>query len=100
MLSLGVALVLTVPVILYPSTEMLEVWLDERTDERLRKIEADASMTSTSFQHLGGPQPLSFMYFCSVWIGTKEKYNGRHSFFESHQSIMHLPLPVPTILPS
>jgi hypothetical protein len=71
MLSLGVALVLTVPVILYPSTEMLEVWLDERTDEhtdeRLRKIEADgASMTSTSFQHLGGPQPLSFMYFCSV----------------------------------
>lgn len=58
MLSLGVALVLTVPVILYPSTEMLEVWLDERTDERLRKMEADASMKSSSFQHPGGPQPV------------------------------------------
>ena len=43
MLSLGVALVLTLPVILYPSTEMLEVWLDERNDERRRKKEAAAS---------------------------------------------------------
>lgn len=42
MLSLGVALVLTLPVILYPSTEMLEVWLDERNDERRRKLEAAA----------------------------------------------------------
>ncbi|KAL9189141.1 hypothetical protein ACHAXT_011631 [Thalassiosira profunda] len=40
MLSLGVALILTLPVILYPSTEMLEVWLDERNDERRRRIEA------------------------------------------------------------
>jgi hypothetical protein len=39
MLSLGVALVLTLPVILYPSTQMLEIWLDERNDERQRKIE-------------------------------------------------------------
>ncbi|KAL7538518.1 hypothetical protein ACHAXR_010949 [Thalassiosira sp. AJA248-18] len=45
MLSLGIALVLTLPVILYPSTEMLEVWLDERSDERRRKMEA-ASMMS------------------------------------------------------
>ncbi len=40
MLSLGIALVLTLPVILYPSTQMLEIWLDERNDERQRKIEA------------------------------------------------------------
>mmetsp|Transcript_13285 Transcript_13285/g.30528 ORF Transcript_13285/g.30528 Transcript_13285/m.30528 type:complete len:927 (-) Transcript_13285:103-2883(-) len=39
MLSLGVALVLTLPVILYPSTEMLEVWLDERDDERRKRKE-------------------------------------------------------------
>ena len=45
MLSLGIALVLTVPVILYPSTEMLEVWLDERKDER-EKAEAAATMRS------------------------------------------------------
>ena len=38
MLSLGVALILTLPVILYPSTEMLEIWLDEREDERRRKM--------------------------------------------------------------
>jgi hypothetical protein len=31
MLSLGVALVLTLP--LFPSTQLLEVWLDDRTDE-------------------------------------------------------------------
>jgi len=43
MLSLGIALVFTVPVILYPSTEMLEVWLDERKDER-EKAEAVATM--------------------------------------------------------
>jgi len=42
MLSLGVALVLTLPVILYPSTEMLEVWLDERNDERRRKMDLAA----------------------------------------------------------
>lgn len=42
MLSLGVALVLTLPVILYPSTEMLEIWLDERADEKRRKLEAEA----------------------------------------------------------
>jgi len=42
MLSLGVSLVFTLPVILYPSTEMLEVWLDERNDERHRKMEAVA----------------------------------------------------------
>ena len=45
MLSLGIALVLTLPVILYPSTEMLEVWLDERKDERRRKMEAAAMMS-------------------------------------------------------
>ena len=39
MLSLGIALILTLPVILYPSTEMLEVWLDERDDERRRRKE-------------------------------------------------------------
>lgn len=39
MLSLGVALILTLPVILYPSTEMLEVWLDERDDERRKRME-------------------------------------------------------------
>ncbi|KAL3765584.1 hypothetical protein ACHAWO_003876 [Cyclotella atomus] len=42
MLSLGVALVLTLPVILYPSTEMLEIWLDERADEKRRKLEREA----------------------------------------------------------
>jgi hypothetical protein len=42
MLSLGVALVLTLPVILYPSTEMLEIWLDERADEKRRKLEMEA----------------------------------------------------------
>ena len=39
MLSLGVALVLTLPLILFPSTQLLEVWLDDRTDERRRKVE-------------------------------------------------------------
>jgi len=43
MLSLGVALVLTLPVILYPSTEMLEVWLDERNDERRKRMEQAAA---------------------------------------------------------
>jgi len=38
MLSLGVALILTLPVILFPSTQMLEIWLDEREDERQRKM--------------------------------------------------------------
>jgi len=46
MLSLGVALILTLPVILYPSTEMLEVWLDERNDERRRKIEQAAEASA------------------------------------------------------
>ena len=46
MLSLGIALVLTLPVILYPSTQMLEVWLDDRNDERRRKMEAASMMTS------------------------------------------------------
>jgi len=50
MLSLGVALVLTLPVILYPSTEMLEVWLDERNDERRRKSEAAAAAAMMSHQ--------------------------------------------------
>jgi hypothetical protein len=39
MLSLGVALVLTLPLILFPSTQLLEVWLDDRTEERRRKVE-------------------------------------------------------------
>ena len=43
MLSLGVALVLTLPVILYPSTEMLEIWLDERADVKRRKLETEAA---------------------------------------------------------
>lgn len=34
MLSLAVALILTLPVILFPSTEMLEIWLDERDEKR------------------------------------------------------------------
>jgi len=38
MLSLGVALILTLPVILFPSTQMLEIWLDEKEDERQRKM--------------------------------------------------------------
>ncbi|KAL7443643.1 hypothetical protein ACHAXH_009502 [Discostella pseudostelligera] len=46
MLSLGVALVLTLPVILYPSTQMLEIWLDERNDERQKKIEAGNTISA------------------------------------------------------
>ncbi|KAL3778863.1 hypothetical protein ACHAW5_009342 [Stephanodiscus triporus] len=46
MLSLGIALVLTLPVILYPSTQMLEVWLDDRNDERRRKMVAASTMPS------------------------------------------------------
>lgn len=40
MLSLAVALILTLPVILYPSTEMLEIWLDEREEKRRKRMEA------------------------------------------------------------
>jgi len=39
MLSLAVALILTLPVILYPSTEMLEIWLDEREEKRRKRTE-------------------------------------------------------------
>jgi len=39
MLSLAVALILTLPVILYPSTEMLEIWLDEREEKRRKRVE-------------------------------------------------------------
>ncbi|KAL7481797.1 hypothetical protein ACHAW6_007472 [Cyclotella cf. meneghiniana] len=49
MLSLGVALVLTLPVILYPSTEMLEIWLDERADEKRRKLEAEAAAKNVPY---------------------------------------------------
>jgi len=55
MLSLGIALVLTLPVILYPSTEMLEVWLDERNDERRRQREQ--LLASTSSPDGGGASP-------------------------------------------
>lgn len=57
MLSLGVALVLTLPVILYPSTEMLEVWLDERNDERRRKMEAAAMNLSYHSDRGESPRP-------------------------------------------
>lgn len=46
MLSLGIALILTLPVILYPSTQILEVWLDDRNDERRKNIEATSILTS------------------------------------------------------
>lgn len=39
MISLAVALILTLPVILYPSTEMLEIWLDEREEKRRKRME-------------------------------------------------------------
>lgn len=55
MLSLGVALVLTLPVILYPSTEMLEVWLDERNDERRRKMEQQQEAVSSPMSQGQGP---------------------------------------------
>lgn len=59
MLSLGVALVLTLPVILYPSTEMLEVWLDERNDERRRRVEeaAEAAALSRRGQEVQAREP-------------------------------------------
>jgi hypothetical protein len=50
MLSLGIALVLTLPVILYPSTQMLEIWLDERNDERQRKIEDSKKIVPESWR--------------------------------------------------
>lgn len=40
LLSLSIALILTLPVILYPSTEMLEIWLDEREEKRQKRREA------------------------------------------------------------
>ncbi|KAL7548789.1 hypothetical protein ACHAWF_012823, partial [Thalassiosira exigua] len=46
MLSLGVALVLTLPVILYPSTQLLEVWLDE-VNERQDQEERERNNNST-----------------------------------------------------
>lgn len=56
MLSLGVALVLTLPVILYPSTEMLEIWLDEREDERRRRLEAEAAVVDQAPEKLSTNQ--------------------------------------------
>jgi hypothetical protein len=50
MLSLGIALILTLPVILYPSTQMLEVWLDDRNDERRKKMEAASILTSKTME--------------------------------------------------
>jgi hypothetical protein len=34
---------LTLPVILYPITEMLEIWLDKRAHEKRRKLEMQAA---------------------------------------------------------
>ncbi len=45
MLSLAVALILTLPVILYPSTEMLEIWLDEREEKRRKRRMEDSLAT-------------------------------------------------------
>ena len=55
MLSLSIALILTLPVILYPSTEMLEIWLDEREEKRQKRREA-ALMSYTNEIDSSPPQ--------------------------------------------
>ena len=53
MLSLSVSLILTLPVILYPSTEMLEIWLDEREEKRRKHMEATLAALG---DEIGQPQ--------------------------------------------